>query len=239
MAKAENWMDILLEAARQSYASSQQGIILSRIPSILRQSGIEKDDIFSEGRKLRELIATEAGAHLRLVQNEESPLDWAILPHDLKISEPHSKYFPSLKEPSTGPSPKRFISTFWQGFTRHVPNGHKRWLFRGQQLSIEDRVGAGVPESAVEIERMYTAKPDELVIASSEVMTRIEAWANAHKIDPNEFLVKSIDLRHPPITKSEGHSLASMIKAMTTEDLARVTIPLDIVARYLASSKDK
>lgn len=232
-------MDVLLEAARQSYASSKQGIILSRVPSILRQSGIEKSDILSEGRKLRELIASEAGSHLRLVQNEESLLDWAILPHDLQISEPHSKYFPSLKEPSAGPSPKRFISIFWQGFTRHVPNGHKRWLVRGQRLSIEDRVGAVTPDGAVEIERTYTAKPDELVIASSEVMTRIEAWANAHKIDPNEFLVKSNDLRQSRAAKSEGQSLASMIKSMTAEDLARITIPLDIVARYLTSSRDK
>ena len=153
MATIEHWKDILLEASRQNFASSKQGIILAKVPSILYNSGIEKEEILSGGRKLRELLASEAQTHLRLIQNEDSPLDWAVLPADLSISEPYSKYFPQPKTTDESVAPRRFISAFWQAFTRHIPNGHRRWLTRSPRLSFEDRIGGTPRADEIEIER--------------------------------------------------------------------------------------
>jgi hypothetical protein len=239
MTVAENWKEVLLEAARQNYAASRQGIILSRIPSILRQSGIEKQDILQGGRKLRELIENEARGVLRLIQNEDSKLDWSIIPYDIEISTPHSKYFPKPRQSSESHAPQRFVSIFWHAFTKHIPPGHRRWLLRGPNISTEDRVGAEAPDGAIEIERIYTAKPDELVIANALVIERIEQWANVHGVQSREFLMSQVSRPQHIMNRIEERSLANMMKFMSMDDLSRISVPLDILSRYLDSNRER
>ena len=75
-----------------------------------------------------------------------------------------------------------------------------------------------------EIDRKYIAGTDA---NSSDVLQNIEAWLDDHQLDPGPFLQRD-DMES---SRSSGDLLGRLLEALDTEELRRLSIPLDIARK--------
>jgi hypothetical protein len=227
--KLADWQTVLSEHAGELFKQTGRGLLLSRVPSLLRSQGIEPRD-FLQGRKLREFIQSEGGPGLTLIQSEVNPLLWAILPADAKPVEPYSRYFPS-PEARSEERPPRFQPAVWQAFIRTKAPQMRRWLFLAAPTRFEDFEEADEPIGGTEVEEEFIVDQEQFFRSTGTVIGNIEKWAAKHELNVHELLVR------PKGTDSQtGPSrsvLIEFLRALRPEERHRIAIPADIAARLL------
>ena len=100
------------------------------------------------------------------------------------------------------------------------------------KLEISDLSGdESIPAEAQEIEREFIlndlSEGDDI-----QVYDNIERWASSKKIELKKFSHSSVARRYKMYVRVEGDSLLDyLLAALDTEDLRRITVPMDVVAK--------
>lgn len=228
-----DWRKILEEQSRLTFERLGRGLLLSRVPAVLRENGVEPQELL-QGRKLLEYLSQEENDAFRLIQNEQCPAVWALVPHDADLVKPYSQYFPSSSNEEH--RPPRFIPVVWQAFIRPLAEGFRRWLTIDGYMRFDDKPQEECIEGAVEVEAEYISNESSTVRSNVEVINNIENWAARHEIHVPKLLVA----RKPDQDSKENRSaLVEFLKAIRPEDRSRISIPGDVLSKLLGIGGQK
>lgn len=139
----------------------------------------------------------------------------------------------TLATPPDKANPPRFNPAVWAAFIKQVQPGHKRVVYLEPEISFDDlQSEAATPAGAHIIPEDLTAKgPDESV---EKVAASIEAWASKLEIP-----IEKLRIRKRSTTQSCSEAgpsgrrslLDDLLDALDAQEMRRLTVPLDIIAK--------
>lgn len=224
-----NWKEVLLKIVKESFSETKTGLLLSRVPSVLRENGIEPSRVFGS-YKVRYFLETFGSPELSLIQNETNPALWVLIPGDVKLESSNSAYFPTIT-PAGSPRPTRFKASVWKAFVSVLAAGHRRWIQLSPRVLFVD-LPEGQEIGAIPIETEFV-RTDDLFLENAEVTSRIERWAAQHSI-PLSQLTHREDMIDDGRRRMAGDNvLRAFLIALSEEQRRRVLIPSDIIQNFL------
>jgi len=212
---------------------------------VLKSAGVDYGQALN-GRKLREAIITDGASRLRLIQNPNSPLSWAILPADVSPEGDLTKLFFKSTDrlesettehvSSVAPAAAHFVrfkKGIWTAFAHPFPLGKRRFVSSQDFLGYVDVSRNEMPPSqGIEITEVDVPQPDLLVPPNrdAEIIKAISAWAAKNAIPI--ALIRQDDLRTASASGSSGsRRLRLDLSGLSTEELKRISIPLDLIVK--------
>jgi len=208
----------------------------------LKSAGIDYQGVLN-GRKLRDAITVDGASKLRLIQNPDRPLSWAILPADISPSGDLTKLFSAHSVSreknasiehvtSTAPtlsSQIRFKKGVWLAFAHPFREGKRRFVT--DEAYVDLGPNEMPPSQGIEILADDVPQPDLLVPPNrdAEIVQAIHAWAERNAI-PLATLARENERRISPST-SRSQRLILDLSGLSSDDLKRVSIPLDLVIK--------
>lgn len=118
----------------------------------------------------------------------------------------------------------RFHPAFWAAFRVPLDEGNRRFVSTGKPIRFEDTPsGTGHPTGCVEVERRYIADAECDV---GGVQQLIADWLSANELNGVTYLAA------PAVSDLPRNDLLGrLLIALDTEDLKRMTIPLDVIRK--------
>jgi hypothetical protein len=228
-AEQAEWRAVLREASSSFLRDHGRGLLLSGVPVVLRNAGIDIGQLLGR-QKLAPFLATFGPPEIQLIRSEENPALWAILPGDAEIAPPLSRYFPQPKPEDAKATPPRFHPAVWRCFVTNLEPGNQRWLNLSGTPFFFDRVEGEPVDGAVEVDREFV-RTDSLFKSNDAIAASIEQWAAKHGIDSAKLVVS--ENREVSHGKGKEAVLTSFLSSLTRDEMVRISLPADVVARFL------
>jgi hypothetical protein len=239
-----NWIEALEREARSWWGRRGTAFPMARTGPVLKSVGIDYVQALN-GRKLRDAITADGASRLRLIQNPASPLSWAILPADVSPegdltklfskSSVHTESVPAEHVSAVAPTPTHFVrfkKGVWTAFAHPFPGGKRRFVSSQDFLGYVDVSPDEMPPSqGIEITEADVPQPDLLVPPNrdSEIIKAITAWSVKKSIPI--ALIKQDESRAMSAVGSGSRRLKLDLSDLSTEELKRISIPLDLIAK--------
>ncbi len=173
---------------------------------------------------LAEFIRNHAADRIRILSGSAYPLVMAAMPVDTEQEGDVDALLARMRErPGTrGP---RYHPAFWAAFRVPLEDGCRRFMTACSPLRFEDVASTeSMPEGYVEVERQYVA---DAGADASDVGRQVAEWLAANGLSRESFLAhKQPSDRLPP-----NDLLGRLLAALDPDDLRRMNIPLDVVAK--------
>jgi len=230
IALSDDWRDVLASAAQETYDQSGHGLLLSRVPYVLRQCGVDVRQIL-QGRRLAAFLVGEARDKFHVVQNEINKVLWSILPPSVIPETPFSQYFAAPKATSTENHLPRYHSAVWRCFVKELAPGYRRWINLIPPISFVDLSETESDPNGIEVEREFV-RTDSLFKSNDEISANIQRWSAKHQIDSSQITI--LDHRKPQDVGrgSRRNPMIEFLNSLNAEEARRIQIPADIVARF-------
>ena len=213
----------IVNLVKQSWQDHQMPLLLSRLGA---QDGGEiarmaKQEAFSLAAYLRDRLAED----VRVIQHSSKPVVVGAIPAEV---DGEASDFDSWLERTHGQSvgmPPRFHPAFWAAFRVPLDENKRRYMSLVPPLRFIDAFAEDRPEGDgyAEIEWEYIDSDVE----PSEVQQNVDDWLEANGLEPMPFLASG---KPQPRTSSDD-LLGRLLAALDADELKRVSIPLDIVAK--------
>jgi hypothetical protein len=128
----------------------------------------------------------------------------------------------AIEKPSERPV-RRYLPRFWAAFAVPLSASEQRHInLVSMRFGPDPAILGGANEDVRPIPDQYIAHRNASGSAA-ETAARIEAWLDSQQLDAERFAVKRQRAdRH-------GSVLDALLQALSTEDLKRISLPLDIV----------
>lgn len=225
---------------QKAYLDSRLGLDLSRLDIDVRGS---------VGMKLQPFIMQHMTDKLQIRRSPTSGENITILglfPLDAKLGEPLSAYFdfgpPKTKTPRLNPR-------FWAAFAVPLMPGFRRFFDLKTFLFEDVPQDQPAPDDKLEID-LSNVVPESVAHRSSEIIHRIRGWLDVNKLPITDFVAgRHLEGPHtyPPLATMEERPVSgtsrtilhALVESLNSRELARITMPLDVVAKLLnATPKD-
>jgi hypothetical protein len=224
---------------RKAYLLSKAGIDLPGVGPYIRNV---------TGKRLRDFIETDLSDALRLERWSRYKNISGMFPKDAVLTDEIDSYFEFLTpEPREGQPVPRYNPSFWAAFVKPLQPGQRRFISIAFPIKFEDLSEDTEDAERLEIDRALIVSPTESD-RDRIVLENIQTWLKRHKLDGSSFLMRSRpefahlswDRTRMGAESPYGHSeLEYLIEAVGNRDLARIHLPLDIVARLLGKRRSK
>lgn len=130
--------------------------------------------------------------------------------------------FDSLLDKPVGRSPDtsqlRFVSALWAAFRRPLNAGEERYVSVQRPIRFVDVAAGEQPANRIAI-------PRECISGAPGAIERINKWIDENKLDRTPFLFEERACERLP----SNDVLGRFLLALDPRDLARISIPLDVV----------
>ncbi len=212
--------DFVLATTLEHYAKTGRPLLLSTLGYIATQNGYVIENEL-KGIKLTPFIKDNLSNELDVVQPGTSALVFAVVPK----GEAPNVIEPAIKAGSVRYPLRDVTRSLQAAFLRPIPHGFTRYILPSPKVSYVDvKLGESGPSGAIWLDPQYLpegARHGE----GDHLLECILRWARAHGVE-NIYTRDT-----PPIP---GQSLlAQLIAGLTHEELQRVTLPLDVVAKLM------
>ncbi len=214
----------IVDSVRQSWEEHQTPLLLSRLGA---QNGGEiarmaKQEAFSLAGYLRERLADD----VRVIQHSTKPVVVGAIPAEV---EGQPGEFDLWLERTHGQSvglPPRFHPAFWAAFRVPLDEEKRRYMSIQPPLRFTDAYPEDRPDGDhhLEIEWEYINSDTE----PSEVQQNVEDWLEANGLEAAPFLAAN---KPSPRGGPSDDLLGRLISTLDQEDLRRISMPLDIIAK--------
>lgn len=215
----------LLETAVADRWRTGQCFLIAQVKPLLTSNGIEVEEQLA-GRQMRHFLEAEA-PELRQIVNEHQPTNWGLVPPGEPIERPYAQYFSAKgrKPPTTAEFP--YQNALRIAFGKAIGDGLRRYVLHTPARFV-DVPGGEVAAGGVEV------TPDDLAVggADTEIATRIAAWIGRNALPATDYQPTRSSVTKS--TKLQSTALHDLIDLLPPADLARVTLPLDVVRKLLA-----
>jgi hypothetical protein len=221
-----DWIAAVSEIAAARW-KEKRPLLLAQLPGALKEKNIDPAEVI-QGRRLKNALEIDGHGRIRVFQNPDKPLEWAVLPASIE-DNPFSSVEPAPSD--SEPNVERLPRPFWSAFLVPLVEGSRRYLFPHRKFHFQDlKEGDPHPVNSIEVERTYLPAFTEPYHPSpATISAGIRRWANAHDFNL-EPLYLSSQPQPPPKT---DHQLADVLQALAPEDLARIMVPIDIVLKMM------
>jgi hypothetical protein len=222
---------IIIGMATDVWESSNRVLMLARIGQALRQRGINlKDEL--RGEKLAEFISRELASDVRLLTSPSDPLTKGVVPANATIQSDTAAYF---RRPDIATIRSdhwlEFNKQTWDAFSHSIPANCVRTVSLEPEIAFHD-IEKGTEKPG------QLSVPAEYIVSDStqpknervpRIHDNILRWKGEHGIDLEKLKAT---------TKNTNSVLSILLGALDKNDLPRISIPLDIIAK-LQSAKLK
>ena len=118
---------------------------------------------------------------------------------------------------------QRYAPPFWAAFAIPLKENEQRYINIATLRFGPDRASLGAENDDIRvIPPQYIALPNASG-SPNENVARIEAWLAAEHLDGDRFMAKRSRL------DSHGSVLDVLLQSLSTEELKRISLPLDII----------
>jgi hypothetical protein len=232
--------DFLVQAVTAHWNRYRSALLFSTIGTYLIKKGFDTAALF-QGRKLIDIISSEFSTEIKVVRSSLSAEKIGLIPKDEYEEGKDDEYFKKQDKPHVRLKKPSFIpNVIWLAFSRPLAEGYARYISTEQKLSyrdIKDKNGAESKIAGIKINKdLIIIDADNDQTKHDELIKNVEQW-----ILENLSEVRKEGLAERPISTSASLSLGKdsvlhrMIASLTTEDLARISLPMDIVEKLLRS----
>ena len=205
----------IVDCVRQHWDEEQTPLLLSTLGAL----GDIRERVKNEGSSLAGYLRDRLAGQIRVIRHTDNPAVVAAVPADASAN------FDSLLEKARGrhaaADASRFAPALWAAFRRPLDDTKERYVSVKRPIRFIDVTQEERPEGRIAVPREYISE-------APGVYERIEKWIQENNIDraPLLFEVKASE-KGLPATDVLGRFLL----ALDPEELARVSIPLDIVKK--------
>ena len=226
-----NW-----EQTGKAYLLSRLGLDLSREGYDLKQA--------LRGAKLLHFLTHDLSDVLRIEQNPDNPIEWGIFPKAAKLTRDVPSYFHrEAKKPAADAVAEiQFHKAFWAAFVVPLQAGNARFIQLAPVIQFTDLADtAAVPPSSMQIEPEFILDDESLIGRErhDRVYKAVIDWCKKHELEPQRFAASEHTLGHRVGHPAKGTVLHLLLRLLGPRDLARISMPLDIVSRLLAEPVER
>lgn len=221
--------DFLVQVVTEHWTRNNSGLLLSRIGQLCTKTGYRLDSELGK-LKLANFIQDKVGHAIELVSPDNSSLHLQAVPK-MDLSSTAEPFSSTSNE---NQSPLRLNRTILLAFSRPIPEGHQRRLQLEPYVRFWDQIPpiADIP-GRLQIEETYIVKQiadADAQTTHSLVRENVQRWMHDNSLDITKFSGsrdKSVSKPH------EQNLLTLLIAALNENELKRVNLPLDVIAKLL------
>lgn len=225
----------IVELVTEHWHTHQKVYLLSNLGQTLMRRGFDLQAILA-GRKFMNYISTELKDKIIVFPSPNNPLKIGVVPANVEVTESTEAIF-SPPDNRHGGDPKipTFAPAFWAAFTRPIPTGRVRTLSLSPKIQFQE-----VSETAATQSGKRTVSSDFIVSAETSdsgdyrkrVYENIQRWLVENTIDESAVLARSSTTERATTEERTRSSLLEhLLSTLTDEEMRRISLPLDIVAR--------
>lgn len=230
MSEDADWLQVVARVVRAHFDETQgRGLLLAKVSGVLQAEGIDLPEVLG-GRRLKAVLEAEATDSVSLVQHPLQPLVWALLPASESLPANLLDIFPPAK-PVSGPAQRlpSFEPGFWSAFVKPLSEDHRRTISTDQRPTVF----VDHPASSTEINEAFEVDRSDIIPADLSGIQKVEAvrskasqWATRKGL-----LIESFYVNRAKSSPKLSDSWVERLLRLDDNDLARISIPLDIVKR--------
>jgi len=226
-----DWIALLEHEAKTRWDNGKL-LLLSQIPPVLRENGIDVHETLA-GRPLLTALKLEGAGHIALVQHPIHSAVWAALPKNVADANDARTIFPLPTTPNIAvftEDTQKFQPWFWAAFVKVLEPGRRRWLLANSFVDHE-AAAPQLAENAYEVTRADIVNPGpSMPVDRVAVLKSIEAWAVRNRLELSRFELSHGNHRSQEIARAKIHL---PFDSLDSDDLKRIVVPLDIVMKLL------
>jgi hypothetical protein len=225
--------DKLVEIVSSYWKRLGTACLLSALGPILVRAGYNYRIILGE-KKLSDFIRFECADALRIIPHPADPKVLAVIPKDVEVSAENTEYLFSRRS-----EVPKFTRGAWSAFLVELKPKMKRFLNTQPPFEFTDipEYGALPPDNYVEVDRTYIRPSFEAYVPPAKTQEKLEEWAANKRIDLNIFkterLTKSEAIFAGETTRHSSRAIDVLLSSLSNDELARISLPLDIVKKLL------
>jgi len=224
------------ELATVTYSQENKGLLLSRVGELIAKQHPELRKVL-EGRKLVEFIEKELADSVNILTSAENNIVKVILPTSVNIRGDVSQFFPKRNATGISGNKLRYNRAFWAAFSHPIANDSTRLLGFDPQVHFEDIEGDVPPTTHKKVITQdlvidETKEPDP-VKRVQRINEIISNWlqTNAVNVGLVEAKTEKCLTSTSVIGPHKGSLLEVLLGALGDDDLKRIQMPLDVVAK--------
>ena len=231
--------DEIVEQARQRWEDR-------KVPLLLSELGSMEDGKFGAHAKreygsLQLYLVNRLKDHIRVVSHSSIPPMIGVVPatEEGDMDDAFDRLSKESRDRSSS-SGRFYHPAFWFAFVKPLDTSNRRYLSPDDSPWFQDTTSEEAPDGFVEVERKYIANSgiETLEIHSniSEIHSNISSWCTANNLDPERFR-STKESNKPRKTRLPSEDLLGRVLILLdTEDLKRISMPLDIVKKLRQES---
>jgi hypothetical protein len=226
----------IVEQVTKFWKAESKALLLSQLGQALTKQGFDlKLDL--GGLRLAQFIQEKLRDQLRLLTSPTDSLVKGLVPVSIEVGEEIGSLF---AKSATSSSPKnviRFDKNLWAAFSRPISDGNVRLVSLSPTIAFRD-VPPGTATSADEFHVgsdlivLYQDIEEDQRVA--KIVSNITHWFASIGRDIDAGRAKTRDSRTSGL--ATGSLLGAMFDALEEKDIARVVLPLDVVAKLLSTT---
>lgn len=216
--------DFLIELIVDNWARTAEGLLLSRIGQIATTKGYNfKEEL--GGQKLVDFIKNELNGFVAVSASNTPPHLWAKPGSNVSADVPAA---PTQGAARTTP---RLSKALWLAFSRPVPEGKERRVQLEPSVRFWDltpplsEVAGRLPIAQGYISPLNAGSQDR----DQLILENIRRWMRDNNLDIERYSQSS----SKTIRATSTHPLLALIAALDESEQKRISIPLDIIAKFI------
>ena len=225
-----NWLDALTSIVERNWEMQKRAVLLSTVPGLLRAQNIQFKAL-TKGESLRHFIEHNAQGRLSVVRDPNDELVWGLVP-----SAADAAIVQSAFQREGAKHIKRAHTAIWRAFYFPCEKGRNRYVTDNSPFRYVDIDPTTQPPPA-NMRQIGTDLLIEPAIQGDErkqkALSNIQSWLQKEGLSEELFFLPRTSSWN---AKTPGHSaLENLLRLFTDEELARIAVPLDVVARLSRS----
>ena len=220
----------IVDIVQEHWGKCSTPLLLSQLGSRISREDME--GIKHEHRNLVTYLRSRLADRLYVLQSRKNPAITAAMPADAKDDtiDDDTMLSGTLRRPET--AFPRFHPAFWAAFVKELGPQTRRYVNIGPPPRFQELSGDTMPSDAdaTEVANEYVVGTDEDVAA---VHSSIRRWLSDNHLDESHFLAET-ESQHKQLPSDD--LLGKLILALTSDDLKRMSIPMDIVSKLRRQS---
>ena len=230
---ASKTKQLIQDYVDEHWASTQSACYFSSIGVHLSRTAPESRIVLANG--LSDFL--RQNPVVRVVQFPGVAQKIAAVPLSVALPEDVKALFLSSKSTTANSNRNVYVQEFWDAFI-HPIEGSVRSILIDDANRITVHDGPMQHDSGV----VYRIEPQDLTpnIPTSSITDKviathsvIDTWLQKHSLDPAMFLRARVRRRYFPID-NKLVQLLNAIDGLSSDDLARISLPLDILVKLVA-----
>ena len=204
----------IVDCVRQHWDEEQTPLLLSTLGAV----GDIREHVKNEGSNLAGYLRNRLAGQIRVIRHTDNPTVVAAVPTG--ASGDFDSLLDQVRGRHAGADASRFAPALWAAFRRPLDDTKERYVSVKRPIRFIDVALEERPEGRIAVPREYISE-------ASGVYERIEKWIQENNIARAPLLFEIRAGEKLPASDVLGRFLL----ALEPEDLARVSIPLDIVKK--------